>query len=121
MSSVKNVRDSRINLRVSDSVDLRVDHLAELIGLPKSAVAATALVMGLRILETNIIGQTIDADTLATAQRKLYDQMGHDVEANAIELAKSPPVEKPGVGFRPRGDLDELTVWVPRHGYMAGL
>jgi len=35
--------------------------------------------------------------------------------------ATEPEAAPPRFGFKPRGELDDLAVWVPTHGYMAGL
>ncbi len=49
------------------------------------------------------------------------DRVPVDFNAPAAAPAPVPAPDAPRFGFKPKGELDDLAVWVPTQGYMAGL
>lgn len=118
-------KDAQLKLRLTPTLDKRLAMLSAMTGDSKTSIAGAAMVMGLRLLETSIMGPDLAAASMEDAAKHLMQQMEADVDVALAEKAEiearakpkraarksepeSEPESAPGVGFvRRRAELDE--------------
>ncbi len=111
----RNPKTVRLSVSVDDTIDARINRLADTTGMNKGTMAAVVIAAGLTALEAVML------PTTAERQAEIAMQLAKKVQGDVKQEAEHQ--DKRDMGFKPRSEADELELvpWVPVQGYMAGL